>query len=196
MVARQASDSSLKFLNTNLGSAEKRDSFAFLQEGRGSRCEHFEATLARGKQKVFKDSQHFHMAPGTYSRSFFKYAATDFSRVDVDGRVTIEEGAPGSDTHLLAKSLLLSENSSSRIVPQLFVHNEKVAAGHGSAMAPIPQEELFYLRSRGIGESESKLLVLQGFLRDALAKSGIEPPVLSAVEEELEKDALAVFPRD
>ena len=69
-------------------------------------------------------------------------------------------------------------------------------AGHGSSMTPLNDEELFYLRSRGIGESESRLLVLQGFLQDLLAKSEIEPALLETLGAELEKDALALFPRD
>lgn len=188
--------SSLKFLNSNIGSREKRDGFLFLQNARGSSCEHYEASLARGSQKFWKDSEHLHTAPETYSRSVFKYATTDESRVEVDGRVTIEQSAPKSDTHLLANSLLLSEKSVLKVVPQLYVRNSEVMAGHGSALTPLPEEELFYLRSRGIGESESKLLVLQGFLQDVLSRSGIEPAVLSELALELEADALSVFPRD
>ena len=196
MAARLGEESTLKFLNSNIGSLEKREGIAFLQEGRGSRCEHYEATLARKSQKIFKNSDHFHLAPDTFSRSVFKYATTGHSQVNVDGKVTIEKSAPGADTHLLAKSLLLSEGSISHIVPQLFVHNADVTAGHGSAMTPMPEEELFYLQSRGVGVSESKLLVLQGFLQDVLAKSEMDLFVLSGIATALNKDAMAVFPRD
>ena len=196
MAALLGEGSSLKFMNSNIGSKEKRDGFLFLQNGRKSRCEHFEVSLARGKQKFFKSSFHFHSAPNTYSRSIFKYATAGSSQVNVDGQVTIEENAPGADTHLLAKSLLLSSDSMSRVVPQLFVHNADVAAGHGSAMTPMPGEELFYLQSRGISENESKLLVLQGFLQEVLLKSEIEPSVLRTLSQELEKDAMRVFPRE
>lgn len=196
MAAMLGEGSSLKFLNSNIGSLEKRDGFLFLQNGRGSRCEHFEATLARGSQRFFKNSQHFHAAPDTYSRSVFKYATTGKSQVNVDGQVTIEQGAPGSDTHLLAKSLLLSDESMSKVVPQLFVHNADVMAGHGSALTPMPEEELFYLQSRGVGESESKLLVLQGFLQELLVKSEMDSAVLSGLAAELDADALSIFPRD
>jgi len=196
MAAVLGEGSSLKFMNSNIGSKEKKDGFLFLQSGRKSRCEHFEVSLARGRQKFEKSSFHFHSAPGTYSRSIFKYATAGSSQVNVDGQVTIEVNAPGSDTHLLAKSLLLSTDSMSKVVPQLYVHNADVAAGHGSALTPLPEEELFYLQSRGISENESKLLVLQGFLQDVLLKSEIEPSVLRTLSQELEKDAERVFPRD
>lgn len=196
MVARLGEGSKLKFLSSNLGGERKKDGFLFLQNERGSRCEHFEASLAKGSQRLSKESDHVHLAPDTYSRSIFKYATAGNSQVNVDGRVTIEQSAPGSDTHLLAKSLLLSENSISKVIPMLFVRNSEVAAGHGSSMTPLQDEELFYLRSRGVGESESRLLVLQGFLRDLLLKSEMGAHSLAPLEAELEKDALSIFPRD
>lgn len=196
MVARLGEGSQLKFLNSNLGGKERRDAFLFLQDGRASRCEHFEAGLAKQGQKFFLDSNHLHLAPDTYSRSVFKYATAGNSQVNVDGKVTIEQTAPGSDTHLLAKSLLLSENAVSKVIPMLFVRNSEVAAGHGSSMTPLQDEELFYLHSRGIGESESRRMVLQGFLRDLLARSEMDAGALGPLEAELEKDALGIFPRD
>src|SRR3989338_5134213 len=95
MVARLGEGSSLKFLNSNIGSNEKKDGFLFLQDGRGSRCEHYEVSLARGRQKFSKSSFHFHSAPDTFSRSVFKYATAGSSQVNVDGQVTIEQNAPG-----------------------------------------------------------------------------------------------------
>lgn len=196
MAARQGEGSRLKYLNSNIGGLEKNDSMLFLQEGKGSRCEHYEASLASGKQRWHKDSDHVHLAPGTYSRSLFKYATAGQSQVFVDGKVTIEQSAPGSDTHLLAKSLLLSGNCVSHIVPKLFVHNSEVMAGHGSAMTPIDDEELFYLGSRGIGPAEARRLVLKGFLREALQKSEIDSAIASLVQGELDLSAGKVFEGD
>ncbi len=196
MVAKLGEGAKLKFLNSNMGSKEKREKLVILQEGRGSRCEHYEASIAKGKQRFYKDSDHLHIAPDTFSRSIFKYATAGNSIVDVLGKVTIEKSAPGSDTHLLAKSLLLSEGSVSKVIPMLYVHNADVAAGHGSAMTPLQDEELFYLRSRGIGESESKLLVLQGFLQDLLMKSEMDSGLVLKLGQTLDADSLKIFPRD
>ncbi len=186
----------LKFLNSNLGGSKREEQVLMLQHERGSRCGHYEASLSKAAQRITKDSDHLHTAPDTYSRSIFKYATAGSSRVKVDGKVTIEKTAPGSDTHLLAKSLLLSEKSISRLVPQLFVRNADVMAGHGSAMAPLDKEELFYLESRGIGENEGRLLILQGFLREILVKSEISKWLSESMEQELFKSAEELYPRD
>ena len=194
--ARLGDGSALRLLGSNLGSLESREGISILQEGRGSRCEHYEASLASGRQRFWKQSDHLHLAPGTYSRSVLKYATAGQALVDLDGKVTIEHEAPGSDTHLLARSLLLSDNALSHVVPQLFVRNDEVSAGHGSSMAPLDPEEFFYLQSRGIGIAEAKRLVLQGFLGEVLEKSGIDHSVLSPLRAELEKGALGTFPGD
>lgn len=186
----------LKLFNSNIGGNGLVEQALVLQNERGSRCENYEASIARGAQRLTKESNHLHVAPDTYSRSIFKYATAGSSQVNVDGKVTIEKTAPGSDTHLLAKSLLLSEKSISHVVPKLFVRNADVTAGHGSAMAPLDEEELFYLKSRGIGENEGKRLMLQGFLRDVLVKSGIPEWISDEAEAGLFKCARELFPGD
>ena len=188
LVAHLGKGSEVKFLASNLGSAQNRDEVAILQEGRGSRCENYEVSLAGKNQMFEKESSHLHLAPKTYSRSVFKYATAGHAQVRIEGKVTIEKTAPGSDTHLLARSLLLSDKAVSHVVPQLFVRNDDVAAGHGSSIFPLDEEELFYLQSRGIGEYEAKRLVLQ--------KSGIDGILLSPLRAEFEKGALRTFPGD
>lgn len=186
----------LKFLNSNIGGGKRDEQSLVMQNERGSRCENYEASIASGAQRITKDSNHVHLAPDTFSRSVFKYATAGSSKVDVNGKVTIEKTAPGSDTHLLARSLLLSEKSISHIVPQLYVRNADVMAGHGSAMAPLDKEELFYLESRGIGEDEGRRLILQGFVRDALVKSCIPQWMADEMEAGLFKCAHELYPKD
>jgi Fe-S cluster assembly scaffold protein SufB len=193
-VALQASrDSRTKFLRSSLGGSEQRDQLAFLQAERGSRCEHYQASLAAESQRLRLESDHAHLAHGTYSRSVFHFGSAGRSRVDADAKVTIERSAPQSDTHLLAKSLLLSEKASSHVVPQLFVRNADVAAGHGSALTPISEEELFYLQSRGIADGEGRRMVLLGFLGGLLSASGLDGRISGEVCAEIERRATSVF---
>ena len=189
MCASLGEGAALKLLNSNIGGSLRDEQVLILQNERGSRCEHYEASISYGSQKITKSSDHLHVAPDTFSRSVFKYATAGNSQVRVDGKVTIEKSAPGSDTHLLAKSLLLSDRAISHVVPQLYVRNAQVMAGHGSAMTPLDKEELFYLQSRGIGENESKLMVLQGFLQEIIAKSEIAQWLAAGVEAELSRAA-------
>lgn len=187
---------SLKLMDAAVGSKELQEETRILQKGAGSRCEHYQAVLADGSGKITKKSEHFHLAKDTYSRSIFRCATAGRSRVEVDAGVTIDNAAPDSDTHLLAASLLLSEKAASHVVPRLFVHNADVSAGHGSALTPLSEAELFYLQSRGIGKNESRLLVLQGFLQGLLSASGMHREATGGLADELEAAAKRIFPVD
>jgi|GEM_PF-1462756 len=192
-VASLGKKTRLKILESNLGGKEHCGQTVILQNGRGSRCENYEICMAKGAQKFRKDMKHLHNASETYSRSVFKCASSGKSRVNMDGNVIVGREARGADTHFLVKGLLLQGKPVLRAVPRLSVQNSDVAAGHGTAIAPIDEDELFYLRSRGIDENESRRLVLQGFLTDALVKSGMDDWILEGVAREIEKDARGAF---
>ncbi|MCX8194497.1 MAG: SufD family Fe-S cluster assembly protein [Candidatus Micrarchaeota archaeon] len=163
---------SLKLLSSNLGNQDGEAIFSIAQEGEGSRCEHYEATLSTEKNRLLKRSRHAHLSPKTYSRSLFSYVVLEGGSIDVEGSVAIENEAEGADTHLLAKSLLVSKKSFCRLVPRLFVHNHNVTAGHGSAITQPDEEEAFYLSSRGLTELESQQMLVSGFLEEVLKKFG------------------------
>jgi Fe-S cluster assembly scaffold protein SufB len=60
-------------------------------------------------------------------------------------------------------------------------------------MTPLEQEELFYLQSRGLGEEEAKLLVLQGFMQEVLNKSELPAWLAQKAEEEIYSCAKGIF---
>jgi len=68
-----------------------------------------------------------------------------------------------------------------------------VSAGHASATGRFDDEQLFYLRSRGVSEKEAQRLVVHGFFNDLIRKVGIpsvEERLLKTVEAELAKNVL------
>ena len=77
------------------------------------------------------------------------------------------EGADGSDAGQVFRNLLLSEKSRAEAIPGLEVLADDVKAAHGAASAPIDQEQIYYLSSRGLSLQESSSLIVEGFLMDA-----------------------------
>jgi Fe-S cluster assembly protein SufD len=177
-------NASLKLLNCNFGGSETRSEIA-IEQKEGSRCEHFEIALLSGSQRLVSRVSHIHGAPKTFSRSSFRYAAADSSRIDMEGNVTLGKKAAGGDAHLVAKSLLLSPNASVKVVPMLYVWNSDVAAGHGAAMAPFSEEELFYMNARGIDSPAGKRMILAGFLSEPAAK--VDAALLGKATKALER---------
>jgi Fe-S cluster assembly protein SufD len=177
----------LKLIITNLGGKKQEDEILISQKGIGSRCEHYQASMA-SKNSVFKlNSEHFHFAKDTYSRTIFHFAATDKARFEADALVSIEKSAKGADTHLLSRGILLSQEAFCKTIPKLSVKNYEVFAGHGSALTPINQEELFYMQSRGIEEAEGKRMIVSGFLAGLLLKSGVDKEIIQSAIEDIEE---------
>lgn len=87
----------------------------------------------------------------------------------VPRRITIREGADGTDANLSNKNLLLSINAEIDTQPVLVIHADEVQAAHGATVGQIDPTALFYLRSRGLPELEARALLTAAFCREVLA---------------------------
>jgi Fe-S cluster assembly protein SufD len=87
------------------------------------------------------------------------------------GDVLIRAEATGTDTYEINRNLVLSDGARADSVPNLEIETgEVVGAGHASATGRFDDEQLFYLMSRGISESEARRLVVHGFFAELLNK--------------------------
>jgi Fe-S cluster assembly protein SufD len=91
------------------------------------------------------------------------------------GDVLIRAEATGTDTYEVNRNLVLSDGARADSVPNLEIETgEVVGAGHASATGRFDDEQLFYLMTRGIPETEARRLVVRGFFAELLAKIPIE----------------------
>ena len=86
------------------------------------------------------------------------------------GNIYVAPGAHNTDAYQSNRNMLLSENATVNSLPGLEILADKVRCSHGSASAPLDEEQLFYLCSRGIPQYEAQKLVAQGFLEDVLSR--------------------------
>src|ERR1700704_875086 len=106
--------------------------------------------------------------PHTTSRQLFKSVVGGRGRSVNQGRVLVREGAVKSDSHQLFRALLLSPRAEADAKPELEIFADDVFCGHGTAIGSLDEDALFYLRSRGLRESEAKGLLIRAFLEDAI----------------------------
>jgi len=107
------------------------------------------------------------------------------------GDVLIRAAAEGTDTYELNRNLVLSDGARADSVPNLEIETGLIeGAGHASATGRFDDEQLFYLRARGIPESDARRLVVRGFFAELIHEIGvpdIEERLIGAIERELEK---------
>jgi Fe-S cluster assembly protein SufD len=129
-----------------------------------------------------------HDAPNTVSRVSYKGALRGAgARTVWIGDVLIGREATGTDSYEQNRNLILAEGARADSVPNLEIETgDIVGAGHASATGRFDDEQLFYLRSRGITEHEARQLVVRGFLNEVLAMVPV-PRVQAIVHDALDE---------
>jgi len=143
------------------------------------------------EHRLFAD----HTAPKTRSHVVYKGALQGQGAHTVwIGNVLIRKVAEGIETYEENRNLVLSDGCQADSVPNLEIETGEIeGAGHASATARFDDEQLFYLRSRGVSEKEAHRLVVHGFFNDLIRKVGIpsiEEQLRATVEAELAKNLL------
>ncbi|MDF7641561.1 Fe-S cluster assembly protein SufD [Bifidobacterium sp. ESL0784] len=90
------------------------------------------------------------------------------------GNALIQPQAPNTDSYELNRNLVLTPGPVADSEPNLEIENGNIiGAGHASSVGHFDDEELFYLQSRGITESEARKLVVRGFFADLIEQIGV-----------------------
>ena len=136
-----------------------------------------------------------HTAPHTKSHVVYKGALQGEGAHTVwIGNVLIRKVAEGIETYEENRNLVLTDGCQADSVPNLEIETGEIeGAGHASATGRFDDEQLFYLRSRGIAEDEARRLVVHGFFNDLIRKIDvpqIEEKLFATVEAELAKNVL------
>jgi len=140
------------------------------------------------EQRLFVD----HAVPNCVSRVAYKGALQgDGAHTVWVGDVLIRAAAEGTDTYELNRNLVLSDGARADSVPNLEIETGLIeGAGHASATGRFDDEQLFYLRARGIPEPDARRLVVRGFFAELIHEIGVpsvEERLIGAIERELEK---------
>ncbi|MGH8029776.1 MAG: Fe-S cluster assembly protein SufD, partial [Arenimonas sp.] len=113
-----------------------------------------------------------HAARDTTCDLVWRGAAAGRSRTVFHGGILIEAGSDGAAAALSNKNLLLSDQAEIDAQPVLEIHADEVTASHGATVGRLDPAQLFYLRTRGIGEAQARSILTAAFGREALAPLG------------------------
>ncbi|ADG98777.1 FeS assembly protein SufD [Segniliparus rotundus DSM 44985] len=113
-----------------------------------------------------------HDQPNCTSNVLYKNALlTPAARTVWVGDVRIRPAATGTLTYELNRNLLLAKGARADSVPNLEIETGQIhGAGHASTTGRFDEEQMFYLRSRGLSEDEARRLVVRGFFGEVVAK--------------------------
>jgi Fe-S cluster assembly protein SufB len=146
--------------------------------GRGARAEILSVAFAGAGQLQDAGGKVIHVAPDTTSTITSKSISKDGGRAAYRGLLKVAKGAERSKAFVRCDALLLDEKSRSDTYPSIEIDEERVDIGHEATVSKVSDEQLFYLQSRGLSETEAKTMIVNGFF-EAFTK---ELPMEYAVE--------------
>ncbi len=119
-----------------------------------------------------------HVAPHTSSTIVSKSISKGNGRSSYRGLLKVQKGAPHVKSNVRCDALLLTDESRTDTYPYIEIEEEDVEVGHEASVSKVGEEQLFYLMSRGLTESEAYTMIVNGFI-EPVAK---EIPMEYAVE--------------
>lgn len=115
-----------------------------------------------------------HLKPCCKSEQLFKYVLDQQSVGAFGGRILVTPDAAFTDAFQTNRNMLASTEAKMHTKPQLEIYNDEVKCSHGATTGQLDAEALFYMRARGIDESEARNMLMQAFMADVIENIAIE----------------------
>jgi len=172
---RAGRDAAVKVGFVNLGAEWVRNESINRMVDKGADCQIFSANLANDVQEYDQRTLQSHEAQHTTSDLLFKNALYDRSRTIFSGLIQVQPGSHHTDSYQTCRNLLGSDEAEANSMPGLEIDADQVKCSHGSTSGTISDEEIFYLRARGIPAEDARKMISLGFLHEAVEKLDGEP---------------------
>jgi Fe-S cluster assembly protein SufB len=171
-------DATMEWVDGNLGSRLTMKYPAVYMMEPGARGEILSIAFASAGQHQDAGAKLVHCAPHTSGQITSKSISKNGGRSSYRGLVKVEKGATNSKSKVVCDALILDAASRSDTYPYIEIAEKDVSIGHEASVSRIGEEQLFYLMSRGLSESEASTMIVNGFI-EPLVK---ELPMEYAVE--------------
>lgn len=158
----------------NLGAGFTRHNVNLSLRGEGSESWIDGLFFGQGEQFCDTHSLINHREPHCVSHQAYKGVLNDRSRSVFNGRIFVHQKAQKTDAYQSNKNLLLSDTARVDTKPQLEIFADDVKCSHGATVGQLNEDELFYLRSRGLGAEQARNLLTYGFAEAVIEKIEIE----------------------
>ena len=120
--------------------------------------------LSNADEKVnFRILVH-HRAPGCRSTQLVKGIAGGRAHVTFNGTIVVAPDAQKTEAFQENHNILFTETANVETRPQLEIYADDVKCSHGATVGRLNEDELFYMRSRGIPKTEAEALQMLSFL--------------------------------
>jgi Fe-S cluster assembly protein SufD len=163
-------DASAMSLNLHLGGKYSRFESLSRLIGEDGRSDLLAVAVAKHQQEFDARTLQDHASPHTASDLLYKNALDDRARTVFGGLIRVEPHAHFTDAYQKVRNLLLSDDAEANSMPGLEILADNVRCTHGATSGQIEEDQLFYLRSRGIPTNVAQRLLVTGFLDEVIQR--------------------------
>lgn len=157
-------DALMEWVDGNIGSRLTMKYPSVYLMGRGARGEVLSVAYAGKGQHQDAGAKMVHIAPDTTSRITNKSVSKNGGKTTYRGLAKVAPGAHNAKVNVNCDALILDEHSASDTIPYIEVEEDQTILAHEATVGRIGEEQLFYLMSRGLPESEALSMIVLGFM--------------------------------
>lgn len=161
-------DARYENIGLSLGGKAARVETQVRLSGEGSHAQLGGVLAGLGHDHIDHTTLVSHDVPNCTCDEEFRTILTDHARGVFQGQIAVAQDAQKTDSRMLMRGLLLSDNASMRAKPELEIYADDVKCAHGTSIGNIDEDALFYMMSRGIPEAEARTLLVEAFSKDVV----------------------------
>jgi Fe-S cluster assembly protein SufB len=154
----------MSWIDANLGSKVTMKYPSVYLVGERAHGEVLSVAFAGTDQHQDAGAKMVHAAPNTTSLITSKSISKGLGRTSYRGLVKIYPGSTGSKSTVRCDALILDDTARSDTYPYMEIDEDDVTIGHEASVSKVGEEQLFYLMSRGLSESDATAMVVNGFI--------------------------------
>jgi Fe-S cluster assembly protein SufB len=167
-------DATMEWVDCNLGSKLTMKYPAVYMLEPGAHGEVLSIAFAGKGQHQDAGAKMLHAAPHTSSVITSKSISKGGGRASYRGLLKVNQGAKGVKSTVRCDALLLDEESRTDTYPYIEIGENEVNIGHEATVSKVSDEQLFYLRTRGLSESEATMMIVNGFIEPIIKELPME----------------------
>ncbi|MEE4195465.1 MAG: Fe-S cluster assembly protein SufD [Anaerolineae bacterium] len=186
--ASVAADAVLDWVYFAFGTQLTKSFIDLSLDGKGSDARLYGLAISNSGQHLDLDTQQDHMAPITFSDLTFKTALLGTAQSVWQGMIYVDPKATQTDGYQSNRNLLLDKRAHADSIPGLEIKTDDVRCSHGATITEIDQEQIFYLKARGLDEATARQLIVNGFFQDIIDRvrdDDLRVELIESIHEQL-----------
>ena len=168
--ARVGRDAEIDWVIGMFGGSFQRYDIECEMDGEGGTSYMYGVCAADHNQQFGQYTKQHHKTGNTVSDLMFKNVLRDSAVTNYAGMIKVERNANGTNAYQANRNLVLSEKVKCDTKPILEIESNQLRCTHGATVGRLEEQQMFYLRSRGLREEQARDVLIEAFLDPVLAR--------------------------